>query len=425
MDKTSVYCYRRIVLAYGVFIQAQNIVYVLGGVLGPAQNIVHVLGCCGTHEYAILNQANLSANPYLLFHTPCCRIALCLIQFAAIAGAVYPDEYQAFLSKLSPINLDIGSILSFSCIAETNFYDRLLLTTIIPLVLFAVLAGTYAIAIRKNGKSELEVRSVQHKHLSAALFVMFFVYSSVSFTVFQTFVCDLLDDGVDYLRADYSLSCRSDQHVGYVVYASVMVLMYPIGIPAAFAWWLARNRRDLTKPGRETVARLQPFSGLWAAYRPSRFYYEVVECGRRIALTGIAVFVLPGSAAQIAVVLLLAVVFSFISETMRPFNKTVEMGLYRWGNGVVLASMYVALLRKADVSADDTPAQSAFAGVLIAANVFMVVAVLVQSTLFVKEWHAGTKTTELGDPCFRSIRKSSVPCMQVVGDADEAKHECG
>ncbi|CAM9095604.1 unnamed protein product, partial [Laminaria digitata] len=292
---------------------------------------------------------------------------------------VYPDEYQAFLSELSPINLDIGSILSYSCIVDTNFYHRLLLTTTMPLVVFAVLVGTNAIAMKQNGTSELARRSVQHKHLSAALFVMFFVYSSVSFTVFQTFACDPLDDGVEYLRADYSLSCWSDQHVAYVTYASVMVFVYPIGIPAAFTWWLARNRHDLTKPARETVDRLQPFSSLWVAYRPSCFYYEVVECGRRIALTGIAVFVFPGSAAQIAVVLLLAVVFSFISESMQPFEEKVEMWLYRWGNGVVLASMYVALLRKADVSGDDSRTQSAFAGVLIAANVFMIVAVLVHS----------------------------------------------
>ncbi|CAN0506315.1 unnamed protein product, partial [Scytosiphon promiscuus] len=100
------------------------------------------------------------------------------------------------------------------------------------------------------------------------------------------------------------------------------------------------------------MGQLEPFSGLWTAYRPSRFYYEVVEYGRRIALTGIAVFVFPGSAAQIAVVLLLAVVFALISESMQPFNTEAEMGLYRWGNGNVLTSMYVVLLRKVDVSGD-------------------------------------------------------------------------
>lgn len=319
-------------------------------------------------------------------------------QFATIAGDVFPDEYQAFLSKLSPINLDLGFILSYSCIAGINFYDRLLIATTMPLLVFAGLVCTYRVAIERNRGFEPAIQSVRHKHLSAALFVMFFVYSSVSFTVLQTFVCDPLDDGVDYLRADYSLICGSPQHSSYVAYASFMMIVYPIGIPAFFTYWLACNQHDLAKPGRMSVDRLQAFSGLWVAYRPSRFYYEVVECGRRIALTVIAVFVLPGSAAQIAVVLLLAVMFSFAAESLRPFQESIEMGLYRWGNGVVLASMYVALLQKVDVSGEDTPAPSVFAGVLIAANVFMVVAVLVQSSLLLAGWHSSKNTVNVDDP---------------------------
>lgn len=333
---------------------------------------------------------------------------------------MYPDEYQAFLSKLSPINLDVGFILSYSCIAGIDFYDRLLLATTMPLLVFGGLACTYAIAIQRNGKSEFAVRSVQHKHLSAALFTVLFVYSSVSFTVLQTFVCDSLDDGVAYLRADYSLICGSDQHSSYVAYASFMVWVYPIGVPAVFTYWLACNRHDLGKSERATMGRLQAFSGLWGAYRPSRFYYEVVECGRRIALTAIAVFVLPGSAAQIAVVLLLAVVFSFVAESLRPFQQSIEMGLYRWGNGIVLVSMYVALLRKVDISGEDSPAQSVFAGVLIAANVFMVVVVFVQSFLLVARWYS-SMAVEVDDPRFLSIHKSSEAWTQTVGDPDGTK----
>ncbi|CAM9183364.1 unnamed protein product [Laminaria digitata] len=126
-----------------------------------------------------------------------------------------------------------------------------------PLVVFVVLADTYAISKKRNGRSELAIRSVRHKHLSAALFVMLFVYSSVSFTVFQTFVCNPLDDGVEYLRADYSLFCWSDEHVAYVTHASVMVSVYPIGIPAPFTWWLGRNRRTSRGP---TETRWRGFS---------------------------------------------------------------------------------------------------------------------------------------------------------------------
>ena len=76
----------------------------------------------------------------------------------------------------------------------------------------------------------------------------------------------------------------------------------------------------------------------------------MVECFRRIALTGFAVFIIPDSSAQIAIVLLLAAVFMVVSEILAPFARPVEMWLYRAGHYVVFASMYLALLLRVDVS---------------------------------------------------------------------------
>ncbi|CAN0594646.1 unnamed protein product, partial [Laminaria digitata] len=52
---------------------------------------------------------------------------------------VYPQEYEDFLSKLSPINFDIGLISSYSCVLSTDFYDRLLLATIAPIAVLGML----------------------------------------------------------------------------------------------------------------------------------------------------------------------------------------------------------------------------------------------------------------------------------------------
>ncbi|CAN0484190.1 unnamed protein product, partial [Scytosiphon promiscuus] len=51
---------------------------------------------------------------------------------------------------------------------------------------------------------------------------------------------------------------------------------------------------------------------------PDVFYYEVIECGRRLSLTGLLVFIAPGSSTQVAT----ACVFAFVSlvgcELLRP-----------------------------------------------------------------------------------------------------------
>ena len=278
---------------------------------------------------------------------------------------------------------------------RTNFYDKLLMSTISPIVILTVLAATYSVAKKRNLRSEVAMREVQYKHVSAALFLAFLVYSSVSLTIFQTFVCHDLDDDWSYLRADYSLRCMTGTYAKYRAYAIAMVFVYPIGVPAILAWWLLRNRTDLKKATRTTMEHLQPFSGIWGPYKPSRYFYEVVECGRRIALTATASFVPPDSVAQIAVVLLVAAILLFVSESLSPFRSKVDMGLYRWGNGIILSSMYVALLLKVDTSGEDNNTLSAFGKVLIAANVFLVATVLIQSMFLVVEWRKVTRMARL------------------------------
>lgn len=62
------------------------------------------------------------------------------------------------------------------------------------------------------------------------------------------------------------------------------------------------------------------------------------------------------------------------------------MGLYRWGNGVVVSSMLIALLLKANESNDKSCLQSVFGGVLVSANVVMVAANVIQSVLLAETW---------------------------------------
>lgn len=50
------------------------------------------------------------------------------------------------------------------------------------------------------------------------------VFTSASTVVFKTFACDEdAIEGESYLRADYSLSCDSDMHVIFMVYAGLML----------------------------------------------------------------------------------------------------------------------------------------------------------------------------------------------------------
>ncbi|CAM9477686.1 unnamed protein product [Ectocarpus fasciculatus] len=314
-------------------------------------------------------------------------------QFSSVVNVVYPAVYEKFLSILNLVNFNFGFILSASCFVDTNFYGRLLFATIGPLVVLGALAVTYAVSRSRNRHSPAGIQTAKHKHLSIALFIMFVVYSSVSFNIFQTFVCETLDDGVDYLRADYSLVCSTDTHTAMKVYAGLMIFVYPLGIPAVFTLWLVSNRHDLVKvdanDGSSTataksLSNLQPMRDLWAPYKPRKYYFEVVECGRRIALTGLAVFIYPGSSAQVALEVLFAAFFIGVSDVLSPFADPLDAWLYRSGAWVIFISMFLTLLLKVDASDEDSQSQELFAKLLIAAHVGMVVAIAVQAVLSVR-----------------------------------------
>lgn len=298
-------------------------------------------------------------------------------QFGSVVDVEYPDVYERFLSALNDVNFNVGFF--FLCVLDTNFYGRLVFATLVPLAVLGGLAVTQTLSRRNNRHSQSGMQTATHKHLSIALFIMFAVYCSVSFTVFQTFVCEILDDGTKYLRVDNSLTCTTSTHTAMEVYAGLIVVVYPLGIPAVFAWWLIANRHELKERGgtSPTPGILEPMKDLWEPYKPKRYYYEVVECGRQIVLTGLAVFMYPGSAAQVAIEVAFAAGFLVVFEVLAPFVYPVDAWLYRSGALVVFFSMYLALLLKVDASDENNQRQETFASLLVAAHVGMVLMVLI------------------------------------------------
>lgn len=152
-----------------------------------------------------------------------------------MANATYPGVYQTFLDGVKVLNFDLSRILSAGCYVDVDFHERLLMSTLCPLAGLGVLGATYAVATRRNRRSENARSNVRRKHLSMVLLLTFVVYSSVSSTLFQTFGSDEVDEGVVYLRADYRIEFDSSKHRSFMVYAGFMLLEYTVGIPVFYA----------------------------------------------------------------------------------------------------------------------------------------------------------------------------------------------
>ena len=291
------------------------------------------------------------------------------------------------MGAIGVLDLDRGLILSSSCLIESNFYDRLMFSTVSPLAFIVMLAVTRFVALKRNSRSPGVVAEIDRRHLSTLLVVALLIYSTTSTTVFETFGCDPLDDGVDYLRADYRLECNSREYSIYRGFAVVMVVVYPIGIPLCFGSWVFMNRHALRGRSNAEGVRghLKPFAELWEPYKPERYYWEVVEFARRVLLTGIGVFIFPNSPAQVAIILLLAGVFAVVFEILDPYQDNRDTQLYRAGYIVVILSIYLALLLRVDVSDEHSPSQDVFSILLIMVHCMMIVAVVAEGLSYVSE----------------------------------------
>ena len=72
--------------------------------------------------------------------------------------------------------------------------------------------------------------------------------------------------------------------------------------------------------------------------RQNLFYYEVIECGRRILLTGVLVFVEPHSSMQASTACIFAFGTLLGFELLRPHLNPTDAWLYRMvSQGVVVS----------------------------------------------------------------------------------------
>lgn len=299
-----------------------------------------------------------------------------------MANVTYPDVYQRFLDGVNVLNFDALWIPSAGCIVDVDFHDRLVVSTIGPLVALALLAGTYTVAKHRNCGSEAALQNVGQKHVSMVLLISFLVYSSVSATLFQSFACEDLDNGKKFLRADYRIECDSSKHQVVQVFAGIMIFVYPVGIPLFYAYLLYKNRRVLeSEVERATNLRVKPISDLWLPYKPERFYYELVECLRRISLTGVVVFIYPNTAPQVAVTLMIAFSFVVVVERLSPYVSKWDARISLAGHIIVFLSMYIALLSKVEVTDLRAASQEVFAGILVAAHICLVLAAVVEASI--------------------------------------------
>jgi hypothetical protein len=191
-----------------------------------------------------------------------------------------------------------------------------------------------------------------------------------------------------YTTSDYAVKCYTPKHKLAMVYAGIMVVVYPVGIPLMYACVLYRERKlvpnTLSPP--TYPANAKEYSSeqaattefLWEPYHHRLFWWEICECLRRLLLTGnngkvvhflmhtlanivtlslssgLLAFILPNSAGQSAVACALAFFTILVYEFMQPHKLTGEAMTYTLGAAIVFVTMFTTLLTQVKYTDDQS-----------------------------------------------------------------------
>jgi hypothetical protein len=164
------------------------------------------------------------------------RILIALSQVLGSLSVVfeipYPPIFSQLLRSMSFFAIDVD-MLSFGCLVSFNFHASLLIRTLWPLTLLGVTMGIHLCP----GQGAKALSSVL---MSGCFTIFFLVYPTTSSKIFSTFQCFSIDDpaGSSYLRADFSIDCNTNTHMLMRMYAMVMVLVYPLGMPLVYFYLL-------------------------------------------------------------------------------------------------------------------------------------------------------------------------------------------
>ena len=261
---------------------------------------------------------------------------------------VFPPNFVTYTNYYSIFDLNILSIPGVNCLFSTNYYSSLVITTILPFIVFFLIAVSLRIVVMRakrlnSRRPYYTLRLSIHHTIMVAFILSYFVLVDVSVKIFQVFQCKRFDNGDFLLVADYSIRCDGSDRKTYLTYGIIMMFIYPIGIPLTYAAILIYNRKKINPSWRlviennekkvvneaiiqaekikvrNTHKSIDKFRNLFDAFTPKRWYFEIFDCIRRLLLGAIPVLIARGTFLQIVFVLVVSLGSVAMFMQLKPY----------------------------------------------------------------------------------------------------------
>jgi len=251
-------------------------------------------------------------------------------------------------------------------------------------------------SLRTHNEKDIFTK-IKDKYLFYFFFLTYLILPSVTTSLFRMYICTNIDPNHEYpdensyyLDADVRIECYTTNWYRGVIYASIFILVYPIGIPMMYLYLLSTCKEELINrqnvgfvidrsidnaddldrslgndPEKmifqeldedDVVEKGQSESNnnlsshalclnmFWESYKNEYWYWEVIECYRRIILTSLVSIISPGSSLQSLSAILFTLFFIRLYAYFLPYAIHSDNILAELGQGQVFVTFFIALI---------------------------------------------------------------------------------
>jgi len=277
-----------------------------------------------------------------------------------------PKSYEKVVNAAQVLKLDLFTFVPIECWAGGNFnYYHCAIAMTLPVIASCVIL--FFIGLLSKGKKK-------QMH-TAAIVIMYLTLPTITTTVFGLFPCDKLDDGREFLRADYHIRCDEEGRGVWEVFGYAMVVIFPVCVPTLEFFLLWRVKERIMKPVNERAndEYIQGLIFLWDPYKPEFWHWEVVETTRRLAMTGLLSIIEPGTFTQITTGLIMAAVYTIVLSKLEPYAEKRDTHVAILSSAMIELTFIASFLMKSQNLVESSYEAVGLGVLLVVCSILLVV----------------------------------------------------
>ena len=241
----------------------------------------------------------------------------------------------------------------------------------------------WALGLRRGERSIIDTVLLSYA-MPLALLVLFFAFPQVTALAFRMFEpCTTFTDEmgetqrflVSY-RKHYAVTCPSSELTAAQSIAWVAIILYPVGVIVLCALLLYFGRSTLLLE-EEGTPYTRSIAFLHAPFRPTFFYFDLLELSKKLLLIGFASLIEPGSLTQMMVAVLISLLFLVLHLQSLPYRNHLDNVLSTMINlSLCVFFIWCLMLQMGALGDDDALESGRLSSLGVAVSAMMLVAIV-------------------------------------------------